>query len=159
MCSISQLSTVLSPLTEPHHYHFFQQLDDLWKRPVHAHSIALHEVKTPPPDLDLSADVTFLYEQAPDRNRQAAATDQLVVLLDIEIYSQGESSPGTHLRRVVWSRRLVNRQAILSLTASVSLCEVPGTTCELSINHHIWPEEDTAQLPPLTNLTKRKETL
>ena len=33
---------------------------------------------------------------------------------------------------------------MLSLTASVSLCEVPGTTCELSINHHIWPAEDTA---------------
>ena len=38
----------------------------------------------------------------------------------------------------------MNRQAMLSLTASFSLCEVPGTTCELSINRHIWPEEDTA---------------
>ena len=58
---------------------FFQQLDSLWKRPRHAHSIALHEVKMPPPDLETSADVTFIYEQAPDRNRQAAATDQLIL--------------------------------------------------------------------------------
>lgn len=33
---------------------------------------------------------------------------------------------------------------MLSLVAAVSLCEVPGMTCELSINRHIWPEEDTA---------------
>ena len=122
---------------------FFQQLDRLWKRPAHAHSIALHEVKTPPSDLETSGDVTFLFEQAPDRNRQAAPTDQLI-LLDIEIYSHGETTPGKHIRRVLWSRRLINRQAMLSLTASVSLCEVPGTTCELSINSHIWLEEDTA---------------
>ena len=122
---------------------FFQQLDRLWKRPAHAHSIALHEVKTPPSDLETSGDVTFLFEQAPDRNRQAAATDQLI-LLDVEIYSQGETTPGKHIRRVLWSRRLINRQTMLSLTASVSLCEVPGNTCQLSINSHIWPEEDTA---------------
>ena len=122
---------------------FFQQLDSLWKRPVHAHSIALHEVKMPPPDLEASADVVFVYEQAPDRTRQAAATDQLI-LLDVEVYSHGEASPGKHLRRVLWSRKLMNRQAMLSLAASFSLCEVPGTTCELSINRHIWPEEDTA---------------
>jgi len=122
---------------------FFQQLDSLWKRPAHAHSIALHEVKTPPPDLETSADVTFVFEQAQDRSRQAVATDQLI-LLDIEIYSHGETTPGKHIRRVLWSRRLINRQAMLTLTASVSLCEVPGTTCELSINRHIWPEEDTA---------------
>ena len=122
---------------------FFQQLDSLWKRPAHSHSIALHEVKTPPPDLETSADVTFVFEQAPDRSRQAAATDQLI-LLDIEIYSHGETTPGKHIRRVIWSRRLINRQAMLSLTAAVSLCEVPGTTCELSMNRHIWPEEDTA---------------
>ena len=122
---------------------FSQQLDSLWKRPVHAHAIALHEVKMPPPDLEVSADVTFVFEQAPDRNRQAAATDQLI-LLDIEIYSHGETTPGKHIRRVLWSRKLINRQAMLSLTASVSLCEVPGTTCELSINRQIWPEEDTA---------------
>ena len=100
-------------------------------------------MKTPPSDLETSGDVTFLFEQAPDRNRQAAPTDQLI-LLDIEIYSHGETTPGKHIRRVLWSRRLINRQAMLSLTASVALCEVPGTTCELSINSHIWPEEDTA---------------
>ena len=122
---------------------FFQQLESLWKRPAHAHAIALHEVKLPPSDLETSADVTFIFEQAPDRTRQAAATDQLI-LLDIEISGHGETTPGKHIRRVLWSRRLTNRQAMLSLTASVSLCEVPGTTCELSINHHIWPAEDTA---------------
>ena len=122
---------------------FFQQLDTLWKRPAHAHSIALHEVKTPPPDLETSADVTFVYEQAPDRNRQAVSTDQLI-LLDIETFAHGETTPGRHIRRVLWSRRMMNRQAMLTLTASVSICEVPGTTCELSINRHIWPEHDTA---------------
>ena len=111
---------------------FFQQLDRLWKRPAHAHSIALHEVKTPPSDLETSGDVTFLFEQAPDRNRQAAATDQLI-LLDVEIYSQGETTPGKHIRRVLWSRRLINRQTMLSLTASVSLCEVPGN--HLPVEH------------------------
>ena len=97
----------------------------------------------PPSDLETSADVTFVFEQAPDRNRQATATDQLI-LLDVEIYSHGQTTPGKHIRRVLWSRRITNRQAMLALTASVTLCEVPGTTCELSINHHIWPEEDTA---------------
>ena len=46
---------------------FFQQLDSLWKRPAHAHSVALHEVKTPPPDLEVSSDVTFIFEQASDQ--------------------------------------------------------------------------------------------
>lgn len=54
---------------------FFQQLDDLWKRPAHAPSIALHEVKMPPPDLETSADVTFVYELAPDRNRPSGCRD------------------------------------------------------------------------------------
>ena len=78
---------------------FFQQLESLWKRPAHAHAIALHEVKLPPSDLETSADVTFIFEQAPDRTRQAAATDQLI-LLDIEISGHGETTPGKHIRRV-----------------------------------------------------------
>ena len=84
-----------------------------------------------------------IFEQAPDRSRQVTATDQLI-LLDIEIYKHGATTPGKHIRRVIWSRRLMNRQAMLSSTASVSLCEAPGTTCELSINRHVWVEGDTA---------------
>lgn len=38
----------------------------------------------------------------------------------------------------------MNRQAMLSLTASVALCEAPETRCELSINRQLWQESDTA---------------
>jgi len=93
---------------------YFRQLNDIWRHPPHVHALALHEVHSPPPDLASNADSTFILELCPDCNRRATPTDVLI-LLDIVIADVDATSDPTHLRRVVWSRRMMSRQGIFLL--------------------------------------------
>ena len=123
---------------------FFSQLNDIWRHPPHVHALALHEVTSPPSDLASNADSTFILELSIDRNRRATLTDVLI-LLDIVIADFDGTSDPTHLRRVVWSRRMMTRLGILYLASSSAFCDLPEVRCEVQINRQIWSEDDQAQ--------------
>ena len=123
---------------------YFTQLNDLWQHPPHVHALALHEVLSPPPDLTSNADSTFILELSPDCNRRAMPTDVLI-LLDIVIANLDDTGDPTHLRRVVWSRRMMSRQGILYLASSSAFCDLPEVQCEVQINRQTWSEDDHAQ--------------
>ena len=123
---------------------YFSQLNDIWQHPPHVHALALHEVHSPPPDLTSNADSTFILELSPDCNRRAMPTDVLI-LLDIVIANLDATGDPTHLRRVVWSRRMMSRQGILYLASSSAFCDLPEVQCEVQINRQTWSEDDHAQ--------------
>lgn len=93
---------------------YVEQLTTIWAAPPHQSVTELHLVSSPPNDLDISAEATYVVEFASDRQRQADPTDRLV-LVGILINKAGATSGGPHVRRVVWSRLFMSRDDTLSL--------------------------------------------
>ena len=121
-----------------------EQLTTIWAAPSHQSITELHHVSSPPHDLDISAEATYVVEFASDRQRQADPTDRLV-LVDILINKAGATSGGSHVRRVVWSRLFMSRDDMLSLLSASGVCRLATISCELQLNHRVWPSDDSVR--------------
>ena len=121
---------------------YAEQLTTAWEVPVHQAVIELHTVNSPPHDLELSADSTFLVEFTADRQRQADPSDRLV-LVDVTFTSADSLSTAANLRRTLWARHFMSREDVLHLLASSSLCRLSTISCTVHLNHRTWPPDDT----------------
>ena len=121
---------------------YVEQLTTAWEVPVHHNVIELHTVNSPPQDLELSADSTFLVEFTADRQRQADPSDRLV-LVDVTFTSADSRSTAANLRRTLWARCFMSREDVLHLLSSSSLCRLTTISCTVHLNHRVWPSEDT----------------
>ena len=122
---------------------YAEQLTATWEVPVHQAVIELHTVNSPPQDLELSADSTFLVEFTADRQRQADPSDRLV-LVDVTFTSADSLSTAANLRRTLWARHFMSREDVLHLLASSNLCRLSTISCTVHLNHRTWPPDDTA---------------
>ena len=118
---------------------YIPQLTRLWQVPRHNPLLAVHQVWHGPTDLEDSAKATLLLELASDRNRQAIADDQMV-LVDIALESSGDS---TTIRRVLWTRRFMTRPSFLHLLSVQEFCNSPAADCHVERNKVTWPKQDT----------------
>ena len=118
---------------------YTQQLTRLWQLPPHSPIIALHQVWHGPADLESSAKAMLLLELASDRNRQAIADDQMI-LVDITLESSGDSAA---IRRVLWTRRFMTRPSFLHLLSVQEFCSSPVADCHLEKNKVTWHKQDT----------------
>ena len=122
---------------------FVDQIAEIWVLPPHVRVSELHQVLQLPADLESTADATFLVEMTADRGRQALPTDQLI-LFDLFIADAGSLATPSHIRKVLWARKSMQRSSFLHLVASQAFCSSPDNTCTLSINNVVWPEDDEA---------------
>ena len=122
---------------------YAEQLTSIWSAPVHQSVIELHAVNSPPNDLELSGDSTYLVEFTADRQRQADPSDRLV-LVDVTFTSADSRSTAANLRRTLWTRCFMSREDVLHLLASSSLCRLTTISCTVHLNHRLWPSDDTA---------------
>ena len=111
----------------------------LWQVPPHNPLLAVHQVWHGPADLEDSAKAILLLELASDRNRQAIADDQ-IILVDIALESSGDS---TTIRRVVWTRRFMTRPSFLHLLSVQEFCSSPVAECHVEKNKVTWHKQDT----------------
>ena len=118
---------------------YIPQLTRLWQVPPHNPLLAVHQVWHGPADLESDAKATLLLELASDRNRQAIADDQMV-LVDVALESLGDS---TTIRRVLWTRRFMTRPSFLHLLSVQEFCNSPATDCHVEKNKVTWHEQDT----------------
>ena len=123
---------------------FAQQILGTWRCPPHVHLIELHTVSSPPQDLEVSAHHTFIMELSTDRNRWAVETDKLV-LLDVFLEDRTNVATQSHIRRVLWMRRMMCRQDVLHTVSASAICNQPEVQCVLKINHNRWDSDDGAQ--------------
>ena len=122
---------------------FVDQIAEIWVLPPHVRVSELHQVLQLPADLESTADATFLVEMTADRGRQALPTDQLI-LFDLFIADAGSLATPSHIRKVLWARKSMQRSSFLHLVASQAFCSSPDNSCTLSINNVVWPEDDEA---------------
>ena len=120
---------------------YFQQLNEAWRAPRHDQLIDYHLVASPPRDLTNTGDSVFILEWTTDRNRQAAQSDQLI-LLDVVLQEVDQSTAPHVIRRIVWTRHMMTRQGILHLTSSSAICDRQDTECQVHINHRLWAQDD-----------------
>ena len=99
-------------------------------------------MRYPPSDLESTADATFLLETTTSRARQAIPDDQMI-LVDIIIQDPGRSNAQSHVRRVMWSRRFMTREAVLHLLSAHVFCASHVVDCVLIVNRVHWDERDT----------------
>ena len=125
---------------------YFQQLNEAWRAPRHDQLIDYHLVASPPRDLTNTGDSVFILEWTTDRNRQAAQSDQLI-LLDVTLHEAGQSTAPHSIRRIVWTRHMMTRQGILHLTSSSAICDRHDTDCRVQINHRLWAQDDLMTRP------------
>ena len=118
---------------------YIPQLTRLWQVPPHNPLLAVHQVWHGPADLESGAKATLLLELASDRNRQAIADDQMV-LVDIALESSGDI---TTIRRVLWTRRFMTRSSFLHLLSVQEFCNSPATDCHVEKNKVTWHKQDT----------------
>ena len=118
---------------------YIPQLTRLWQVPPHNPLLAVHQVWHGPADLESGAKATLLLELASDRNRQAIADDQMV-LVDIALESSGDT---TTIRRVLWTRRFMTRPSFLHLLSVQEFCNSPATDCHVEKNKVTWHKQDT----------------
>ena len=114
-----------------------------WSVPAHQNVIDLHFVNSPPRDLEISADSTYLAEFSADRQRQADPSDRLV-LVDVTFTSADGLSTAANLRRTLWGRGFMSRVDVLHLLSSSSLCRLTTISCTVHLNHRLWPPDDSA---------------
>ena len=103
----------------------------------------IHEVTEPPRDLQDTAEVTLLLELPRDETRRASPDDCLI-LVDVQIVDRGYLSPGTKLRKVIWSRARMTRQAMLHLLSAADFCSDASSDCIVWKNRKHWPADDGA---------------
>ena len=123
---------------------YSEQVTALWAAPAHHGINDLHLVGSPPTDLESTADATYIVEFASDRQRQADPMDRLI-LADIKIQEASAMVSGSHIRRVVWSRGFMSREDMLHLMSSAGICKLTTIQCEISVNHNVWPVEDSVR--------------
>ncbi len=107
----------------------------------------LHEVHTPPRDLELTREPVFLVEGWGDRGRQLCVTDMLV-LLDLDIRQSSNPSDNYQLRKVVWMRERITRTSLLTAIRVFQHCIAETYHgCQVFLNHveikdetirHVW---------------------
>ena len=122
---------------------YAEQVTSAWSVPAHQNVIDLHIVNSPPRDLEISADSTYLAEFSADRQRQADPSDRLV-LVDVTFTSADGLSTAANLRRTLWGRGFMSRVDVLHLLSSSSLCRLTTISCTVHLNHRLWPPDDSA---------------
>ena len=121
---------------------YVTQLENIFRFPAHTSLLAMHEVRHPPHDLESSAELTLILETTTSRTRQAVADDQLV-MVDLIIHDKGSSTDATHIRRIVWARHFMSRDAVLHLLSAQVFCASHVVDCALTLNHVPWSQHDT----------------
>ena len=122
---------------------YAEQVTSAWSVPAHQNVIDLHIVNSPPRDLEISADSTYIAEFSADRQRQADPSDRLV-LVDVTFTSADGLSTAANLRRTLWGRGFMSRVDVLHLLSSSSLCRLTTISCTVHLNHRLWPPDDSA---------------
>ena len=122
---------------------FSEQLQHMAVVPHGETITTIHEVMEPPRDLQETAEVTLLLELPRDELRRASPDDSLI-LVDLQIVDRGYLSPGTKIRKVLWSRSRMTRQAMLHLLSAADFCGDASSDCILWKNKQYWPADDGA---------------